>query len=110
MYEYVKGISPPEDTVRELVKQAECHLMWRDAFFRATGERPSNNLFLLSAVQSHQQTQITQSERDAGDQGIVIDSHQNSDKDQYPTSSAKKPKSKSKSRMGSSGAKNAKGV
>lgn len=51
MYEYAKGVQLPDSTMKDIGKQAECHLLWRQAFFRATSERPTNNAFLIRAVE-----------------------------------------------------------
>ena len=52
-YEYFKGnlkeaISP--EVFRDLGKQAEVHLLWREKFFKQTGQTPANNKLLLAAV------------------------------------------------------------
>ena len=52
LYEYQLAMQHTVDvgTMRMLGKQAMAHLLWRDAFFRASGAAPSNNAFLLRAV------------------------------------------------------------
>jgi hypothetical protein len=39
-----------QSSISTLALQGKAHLLWRDAFFRATGEVPSNNKMLLEIV------------------------------------------------------------
>jgi hypothetical protein len=39
-----------QSSLSTLAQQGKAHLLWRDAFFRATGEVPSNNKLLLDIV------------------------------------------------------------
>jgi len=52
MYEYQPSLQPQVDpsTFRMLGKQAVAHLLWRAAFFKATGTPPSDNSFLIRAA------------------------------------------------------------
>ena len=48
MYEYVPNGYEliPLETRKELKKQAVAHILWRNAFFKATGEMPSNSVLM----------------------------------------------------------------
>jgi hypothetical protein len=52
MYEYVPNSHLQVDagTLKDVGKQAECHLLWQHAFFRATGDRAPKNSFLQHAI------------------------------------------------------------
>ena len=42
-----------------LAQQGKAHLLWRDAFFRATGEVPSNNKLLIEVISRSKNPQKT---------------------------------------------------
>ncbi len=56
MFEYLNMDDPSQNqtisthSMSEIGKQAEPHLLWRSAFFRATGDVPPSNKFLLKCA------------------------------------------------------------
>jgi len=60
LYEYLPQMQSqvPRETLTLLSKQAAAHILWRDAFFRATGEAPSKNDFLIRTVHAAQNDKL----------------------------------------------------
>jgi hypothetical protein len=99
MYEYVADSYKQVDagTLKDVGKQAECHILWQKAFFRATGDRPPRNSFLQAAIESLGGGDPKAKEASAA-QTVEVDTEGNAE--MSSTTSTSKGKSKRKSKKG----------